>query len=826
MECPQCQTNNPDDSKFCKECAIPLSDSDLPISQTKTLQTTAYCVAEGNIIAGKYKILGILGKGGMGKVYKAEDIRLKRTVALKFLSQQLTDDPEAKERFEQEAQAASALDHPNVCTIHEISETEEGQVFIAMAYYEGESLKDKIEKEPISQQEALDIASQLAQGLNKAHKEGIVHRDIKPANIMVTPDGIVKIVDFGIAKLSGQVRMTKTGATMGTVAYMSPEQARGEAVDLRTDIWSAGVVLYEMLTGSLPFREEHEHSMMNAVINEEPLPLRKHRPDLPVDLEKIVDTALAKKPENRYENLDDLLLDLNAVSEGFKPDKVKKRPLKARLSKIKKIYLYPILTILALSLFALGPLGFFKGSDTIDSIAVMPFELISENQELEYVCEGIARNIINSLTPLSRLETVISWNSVSTYKDNEEPIIAQVVGQELGVDALLISQLTHKGNDLGVSTELVTVSESSLLWGHQYDPLTLSEIQGIHGDISKNIAENLGLKLKKKDQIRLTRQFTSNSEAYKFYLQGLFFWEKRIEEGTKKGVEYFQRAIDKDPDFALAYVGLANCYALFALQGQLPPDEAVQQTEKYALKALELNPTLGEAHTPLAQVKYFYELDYAAAEKEFKRAIKLNPGYATAHQWYSDLLMTLGRKDEAVREARRAYELDPISLAPSYSLGQLLLFNKQYDKALEQSQKLYEIAPDSYLSPFLLGSIYLYQQNYEDAIVELKKCYELSGGKGQYAATLAKAYVGNGNKEAALNVFDELITYSMQNNIPALGWAQIYSSLGDMDKSLDWLEKAYENRNYWILFIHLDPLFDILRDEPRFKTLLKKLNLE
>jgi len=554
----------------------------------------------GKIIS-HYKILKKIGEGGMGEVYLAEDTKLDRKVALKFLPKRFTnvgangDSP--KERFFREARAAAALNHPNIVTIYEINEYED-QTYIAMEYIEGETLKDKITSGTLLLTKVVDYAIQICEGLQKAHAAGIVHRDIKPQNIIINRDGQVKILDFGLAKLKGVSQLTKESSTLGTVNYMSPEQIQGLDVNQRTDIWSLGVVLYEMITGQLPFKGDYEHAVVYSILNEEPEPLSKLRPDVPSELERIVGNALAKSENERYDNVEALLEDLKAL----------KRLLKSNLL-------------------------LEKASDKASkpSIAVLPFRDMSSQKDQEYFCEGIAEELINALVKLDGLR-VAARTSAFQFKDSDSDI--KKIGLKLQVETVLEGSIRKAGDQIRITAQLINVTDGFHLWSEKYDR-KLQDIFAIQDEISLAIVDKLEVKLLGHDRTALVRRHTVDQEAYNLYLKGLYFWNRRLEGGMRKAMAFFQQAIEKDPDYALAHVGIADVYNITGYLGFLSPAEAFPKAKTAAEKALAIDNKLGEAHASLAWATTCYDWNWSSAEKLYLRAIELNPQYGTAHEWYA-----------------------------------------------------------------------------------------------------------------------------------------------------------------------------------------------
>ncbi|HLG93710.1 MAG TPA: protein kinase, partial [candidate division Zixibacteria bacterium] len=603
-----------------------------------------------------YKILDKLGEGGMGVVYKAQDLRLDRLVALKFLPPHLGTEEEQKKRFFQEAKAASALDHPNVCTVYEIDETPAGQIFISMAYYEGEPLNKKIEKGPLKLEEAVSIVLQIAQGLAKAHRQGIVHRDIKSGNVVITADGIAKIVDFGLAKLLGNTTRTKTKA-VGTPGYISPEQLSGDFADHRADIWSLGIVLYEMLTGQLPFKGDYEQAVLYAILNEVPAPTSSRRKEVSFVLDGIVAKCLEKNPAGRYQKAEDLIEDLKraaAASGAAQP----------------------------------------AGGTALKSIAVLPFDNISPDSENEYFSDGLTEEIITHLSKIRTLK-VISRTSAMRYKGVKKPL-RQIAG-ELGVEFILEGSVRRQGNDLRISAQLIDAVQDSHLWAEKYRG-TLEDVFDIQEKVAGEITGALRLQLSPNEQKDLKQRPTEDAEAFQLYLKGRYWWNKRTEEAIWRGIRYFEEAIQKDPLYALAYAGLADSYNMLGFYSMLPPKEAFSKARAAALKALEIDENLAEAYPALAYARHYHDWNWTGAEKDYQRAIQLNPNYASAHQFYATFLTCMGRPEESLARMKKAQELDPLSLIINSALGWLYYYWRRYDEAIEQLKRVQEMDPNFFLA--------------------------------------------------------------------------------------------------------------------------------
>ena len=733
-----------------------------------------------------YKILEKLGEGGMGVVYEAQDTKLDRIVALKFLPKHLLCDSEAKSRFENEAKATSALNHPNICTIYEIDEVD-GECFICMEYIEGKTLKELIKEKTFSIEEVLKSAIQIAEGLNAAHKKDIVHRDIKSDNIMLTHDGLVKIMDFGLAKLKGVSKLTKTGTTLGTMQYMSPEQAQGMEVDQRSDIFSFGVVLYEMITGQLPFKSEHEAAIIYSIINETPEPLVRYKANVPEGLQRIVDKMLEKNRDERYQHVDEMNADLKILKREFES--------KAEQPSTKKPQ---------------------------PSIAVLPFTNLSADKEQEYFCDGMAEEIINALTQVEGLR-VVARTSAFSFRGKEIDI--REIGRKLNVETLLEGSVRKAGNRLRITAQLVNVADGYHLWSERYDR-EMEDVFAIQEEISLSIVDKLKVKLLKEEKVKLGKRYTDNPEAYNLYLKGRYFWDRRYEGGLQKAVECFQEAIDKDPLYALAYTGIADCYNQFGLWSFLHPKEAYSKAKVACAKALEIDDTLAEAYGSLGWIKTFYDWDWAEAEKAFKRGLILNPNYAAAHYFYGLYLSITGNGVEAIAEVKKSVELDPLCLAHNAVLGISLCWWRQYDEAIEQIHKTLEMDPNFALAYFFLGLTYAGKMRWKEAIISLQKSVNLWQGSPIALGFLGFAYGMSGQEDQALSMLDQLNKLSQQRYVSSLYKALIYGGLGKKDQAFEHLDKAYDERDSWMISLKTASFMDIFRSDPRYEALIKKMGLE
>ena len=798
-----------------------------------------------------YRILEKIGEGGMGVVYKAEDTKLRRTVALKFLPPELTRDAKAKARFIHEAQAASALDHPNVCTVHEIQEGPEGQLFMVMPYYEGSTLKEIIArgvmtqpipvagkgcvpargqapspaKNQLSVTDAIDIALQVGEGLKEAHRKAIVHRDLKPANIFITHDHVAKILDFGIAKLAGaQTKLTKTGSTLGTIAYMSPEQAKGKEVDQRSDIWSFGVILYEMLTGKLPFRGEYDQAVLYAVINEEPEPLAKARPDAAEGLEQIVGQALAKDPANRYQTMKEFVADLQAVAEGFKPFTAKRKSAKGRIFGLRKVYICTGLVVAAAVLFGLNIGGvrnlFLKKpkAQVIRSLAVLPLVNFSGDPSQEYFSDGMTEELITNLAKIASLK-IISRTSVMQFKGSKKPL--REIAATLGVDGLIEGSVLRSGERVRITAQLINAATDTHLWAESYER-DLHDVLAVQSEVAQAIAREIKVQLTPLEQARLASARPINPEAYEDYLKGKFYLNQMTPAGFEKGLAYLKKATEKDPTNPLPFAGLALGYSLI---GHERHPDAFTQARAAAHKAEELGgEPPAEMYLAFGMIKLCSDWNFAGAEKDLRRALELNPTIGEALRWYSWYLFLIGHRDEALAEMKRAQEAEPLTPLFYADRGWQYWWAGQNDKAIEEARKALELNPNFNEGLHVLGVALAEKGMYAEAIAAHQK---LAAVDPDWRWSLTRTYAQAGRKDEARKLLAKFLEEKPEATGDWAGWflAETYATLGEKDQAFRWLEETYKARMSFLPWIRDNLAYAPLHGDPRFDDLVRRMNV-
>ncbi|MBI4469007.1 MAG: protein kinase [Acidobacteria bacterium] len=791
---------------------------------------------------GPYGVKSQIGAGGMGEVYLAWDAKLGRNVALKLLPGEFGNYAPRVHRFQQEARAASGLNHPNIITIHDIGQVD-GRHYIAMEHVEGETLRQHLTGGNMQVQESIDIAVQVASALAAAHQAGIVHRDVKPENIMVRPDGYVKVLDFGLAKLIGSHPIDPGGASqptatvgdassrrstlepgsdpgtlMGTAQYMSPEQAQARAADHRTDIFSFGVLLYEMLTGQQPFARNSRAETLDAITRFDPVSPTQFNTLIPSELDQIVVKCLQKDSDLRYSTAEELLVDLKRVKRNLESAATRAEGgIDEQRTSRRRVLRAAVIVGLLVGVGA-GLKTFFSGEAPIESLAILPLVNESSDPDTQYLSDGITERLINGLSQLPRLR-VIPRDSV--FELTGQGGDARSAVKKLGVQAVLTGRIAQRGDELVISLELVDARNNRQLWGERYNG-KLSALLTSQADISADILEKLRLSLSSEEAKQVAKLYTQNSEAYRLYLQGRYIFNNAALTGGRraKSIEYYEKAIQIDPNFALAYSGLADAHLFQNLSNRVPPSEAMPKAKAAALKALDLDDRLAEAHTSLGNILMVWDWDFPGAERELKRALELNPNNPWAHRTYAIYLgYVLGRPEEAVERMRKAVELDPISLGMNNGLGVLLyLFTRRYDEAIEQFQKTLEFYPNRDGAHHEMGKAYALKGAYEQALAEFKK-----SKSGEVPGWV---YALMGREAEARKAIAKLEEDSRHGYSSPLNIAAIYACLGDRDRAFKWLEKVYEERGRLLQALNLDQRFDKVRDDPRFADLRRRMGLK
>ena len=842
-------------------------------------------VIQPGTLLGRYEVRSLLGTGGMGEVYLAYDTSLRRQVAIKLLPADVTQNKARLSRFEREAYAASSLNHPNILTIHEIGE-QDGHHFIATEYVDGESLRQHMSRAALQLREVLEVAQQIASALAAAHQAGIVHRDIKPENVMLRGDGLVKVLDFGLAKLADdsaapaiqaeidieaptrtRVVNTEPGMVMGTANYMSPEQARGLEVDARSDIWSLGVVLYEMVAGRLPFEGATTTDVLSMILHHQPRSLLLHQSDMPAELERIVEKALTKEKDERYQTVKDLGLDLKRLKQHLEMEAELERSITpeegarragqtatgrgtlsmsgatkataaaptlegsaahtissaeyivSEIKQHKRGALVMLATLVVAVTVVLTYLAYSRSrSQAISSVAVLPFSNTGGDPNMEYLSDGISESLINALSQLPELK-VIARSSAFQYKGKEVDL--QEVAKALGVQAIVTGRVVQRGDSLQVSAEMVDVRDKTQLWGEQYSRKS-ADLQAVQQEIARSISEKLRLRLTGAEEQQLSKRATTNAQAYQLYLNGTFHRRKGGFENGRKAIDYFNQAVALDPEFALAFTGVADAYRYLAVNSVLDPKEAYPKAKAAAQKALELDDMLAEAHVALGMIKHD-EWDWAGAEREFKRAIELNSNLAEAHFRYAQYLAPMGRQTEGLAEIKRAQELDPLRIPLRGQEAANLYFARRYDEALQQLQNLLKMDPDQSVSRAYLGYTYAAKGMYPQAIEEYQKVITIEGETTSTLCYLGNALAMSGKRSESQAILNKLKV--TKEYVSPAELAVLYVGLGDNEGALFSLEKAYAAHDLQIGLLKVDPNLDGLRSDPRFQDLMRKVGL-
>jgi serine/threonine-protein kinase len=836
MKCPKCHSENPADTRFCGNCAALLRPSDSePGFPTKTIEVENQELVTGTSFAGRYQIIEELGSGGMGKVYKALDTKIGEKIALKIIKPEISLDKRTIERFNNELKLARKIRHKNVCQMFDLGE-EKGTHFISMEYVRGEDLKQLIRKVGrLSPGQAILIAKQVCDGLEEAHRSGVIHRDLKPQNIMMDEDGNVRIMDFGIARSMKGKGITGAGVMIGTAEYMSPEQVEGKEADQRSDIYSLGIILYEMVAGRVPFEADTPFVVGIKHKGEIPRDPRELNSQVPEELSCLILKCLEKDKEKRYQNAAEIGSELSRIEKGV-PAAERILP-KGKTSTSKEItvtfglkkVLRPVLGLVFLVTAAVTIWQVSLKKEvpptppTKKSIAVLPFVDLSQAKDHEYLCDGIAETLISSLTNVEGL-WVPARTSAFFFKGKSQDI--REIGQKLGVENVLEGSVQVAGDNLRITARISDVQNGRQLWSDIYNR-KLEGVFAIQDEIAQAIVKALKIKLLGEKSALLVKNYTENLEAYSLYLQGRSLWNKRGAAKLAKSIEYFEKAIEIDPAYALAYTGLADAYSILGNNTDWPPEKAYPKAKEAALKALEIDDKLAEAHASLAAIMMDYDWDFVGSEKESKLAIELNSGYATAHHWYAFLLSTLGRHEEAIKEIKLARNLDPLAPRISANVGLLLCFARRYEQALEELKRALEVDPSHSATHGYLGNASEALGKYEEAIQSYLRGIELGEGSKNRSTNLACCYGLMGKREEARKILNNIIEYSKQNFVSPESIAEIYAALGEKDQIFTWLEKAFRERDAGLItYLKGQHRFDPVRSDPRFTALLKRIGLE
>ncbi len=833
MKCPKCNTDNPDTLKFCGECGTQLP-SIKDVEVTETMETPKEELTTGSTFAGRYQIIEELGRGGMGRVYKTIDTKIKEKIALKLIKPEIAKDKKTIERFSNELRLARKIRHKNICQMFDLGE-DRGTHFITMEFVEGQDLKKLIRQSgQLAIGTTIKIAKQVCDGLAEAHTSGVVHRDLKPSNIMIDDDGNARIMDFGIARSLEAKGITGAGVMIGTPEYMSPEQVEGKEVDQRSDVYSLGVILYEMIAGKVPFEGDTAISIAMKHKSEIPKDPKEYNAQISDDLSKLIVKCLEKAKERRYQNAGEVKAELESIEKGIpttSQEIPRRKPLASKEITVTfglKRLLVPALIFIAVLIIGvliwqlLPEKGVFPSESVKPSIAILPFDDLSPEKDQEYFCDGLTDELINRFTKIEKLR-VPARTSVFSLKG--KALNTREIGEMLEVANILEGSLHRTGKKLRITVQLINVADGSSIWSAKYEK-DEKDIFSLQDEISLEIVNALQVKLLGEERSKVTKRYTDNKEAYDLYLKGLWIYNnKATEEEWRKAIKYFEQAIEIDPDFSMAYVGLARTYRSLTVFHYIPADDAIPKMKKALLQALEIDKDLAEAYSQLGMVKFRFEWDWANGEADIKKALELNPNDPDAHWSLAGILLARGQINEALKESRISFELDPLSIRRKSSYAFSLYITRNYDAALDQGNQVLALKQDYPPTYGIMGICYIQKEQFQDSITALEKAYKLSDNSTEIMCYLARGYAASGDSEKAKKTLEELDEISRIRYVSHYYLAIVYTALREMDNAFENLELAYKDHDSDLVMLNAEPGFDTLRSDPRYEVMLKKIGL-